>query len=134
MELAPFDFNLTPESIRFKAHRIEWLPFWLYYSGDITSAAFDFGKKMLYLGSFGFLVAARRSERGKNLSRSPVLTEVTLKALGLGVLLESAQILTLSRTPSTTDVLTSVLGAGVGGVAYLLYRELTKPEASHRRI
>lgn len=133
-ELAPFDWDVATESLRRKAARIEWLPFWSYYAADTASAAFDFGKKLLYLGTFGFLVAARREERGKDLARTLLFGEAIGKALGLGLLLESAQLLLASRTPSVTDVLAFGLGAGIGGGAYLFYRTVVDPEILDRQL
>jgi len=128
MELAPFDWSLSLESVRAKGARIEWLPFWSYYATDAASAAFDIGKKLLYLGTFGFLVAARRSERrGDPVSEASPVAEVVATAVGLGVILESAQLLLPSRTPSTTDVLLFGLGAAAGGLGYRLYRKLLMP-------
>ena len=125
LELAPFDWNVSPASIQAKVGRIEWLPFWSYYAADATSAAFDFGKKMLCLGTFGFLVTARRSERrGDNVVKSSLLAEAVVKAVALGVVLESAQLLLRTRTTSTTDVLLFGLGAAMGGLGYRLYRKL----------
>ena len=89
---------------------------------------------MLYLGTFGFLVGARRAERRKDLSKTPLLTEAIVTAFGLGLLLESAQLLLASRTPSITDVLAFGLGAGIGSAAYLFYRTVVDPETLDRRL
>ncbi|MBI2526178.1 MAG: VanZ family protein [Candidatus Rokubacteria bacterium] len=110
-ELTPFDFVLSPGTLQAKLRRVDWIPLGAYFFASSQGALFDLGKKAL-LG--GFLGAAL----GAGGRRAPWAW-----TLGLGVLLEAAQLLELSHVPSTTDALTLAAGAAAGAALLARYRQ-----------
>ena len=101
-ELTPFDVVFSLTTTQTKLSRIDWIPLGSYFYASSQSALFDLGKKIL-LG--GFLGAALRAGG----SRVPWVW-----ALGLGTILEAAQLFQLSHVPSTTDALSMAVGAALG--------------------
>ncbi|OGK79393.1 MAG: hypothetical protein A2X52_22725 [Candidatus Rokubacteria bacterium GWC2_70_16] len=114
-ELTPFDFALSLDTAQAKLRRVDWIPLGAYFYASSQSALFDLGKKVL-LG--GFLGAAL----GAGGRRAPWAW-----GLGLGALLEAAQLVQRSHVPSTTDALSIAAGAWVG--AALLERYRPRPAA-----
>ncbi|MEK7445348.1 MAG: hypothetical protein AABZ70_10875, partial [candidate division NC10 bacterium] len=81
-----------------------------YFYASSQSALFDLGKKILLGGFFGAALRAGGS-------RAPWVW-----ALGLGTILEAAQLLQRSHVPSTTDVLSMTVGAALGAAILERYR------------
>lgn len=115
-ELALCAWDLPPGAVAGQISRVEWLPLASYYHAQPQSALFDLGRKGLLMGLFGFLVAARRA----TLRRPDRAWTAAAWGLGLGLVLETAQLLQPARTPSTTDVL--VFGAAAWAGASLFAR------------
>jgi glycopeptide antibiotics resistance protein len=111
--LTPFEFRLTDAAIADKLARIEWLPFAAYYYADSQKAGFDLWQKLLCYGLLGFSVAGL--ETGKRWMPLAV-------GLAVGVIIETAQLLTVARSTSVTDVLISGIGGLLGGMIYTRYR------------
>lgn len=115
-ELAPFAWAPSLDAVVGQMSRVEWLPLASYYQAQTQSALLDLGQKGLWLGLFGFLMAARRP--ALRCPKQPWTAAVW--GLGIGGILETLQLLQPSRTASTTDVL--VFGAAAWGGATLCAR------------
>jgi len=120
VELSPFDWIRAADEIPLRIAKIEWLPFSSYYSAEPQAALFDLAKKLLLLGSLGFLIA----QGSRN--RSPGRREALAAGAGLlvGLILEAGQIGLESRNPSLTDVLLFGRAAWAGAVAFERYRRI----------
>jgi len=118
-ELTPFLFAFAPSAIAVQLRRIEWLPLQSYSWADAQSALFDFWKKLLLSGFWGFSFARARGATPSGAAGA---------GIGAGSLMEAAQLFTARRIPSIGDVLILGLGAWIGGIVAQRYREPSRIE------
>ena len=117
-ELSPFDWIRSPDEIRLRLAKIEWLPFSSYYQAEPQAALFDVAKKLLLLGPLGFLTAAAQSSESARKRQ----TLAIFAGLTVGLIFETGQIALQSRTPSVTDVLLFGAACSAGAAIFDRYR------------
>jgi VanZ family protein len=119
-ELTPFTWAVSADAVAAKASRVEWLPMASYYRAEPRRALFDLGKKVFLVCPLGVLAAARRTAVTSPGRRWMAATW----GFGVGIILETFQLLQVSRLPSTTDVLVFGASAWIGAVLFERYRAI----------
>jgi glycopeptide antibiotics resistance protein len=109
----PFDFSDDPPAIARKAAALSWNPL-TRADGRRLSIPDGVQNVMLFVpfGVLGGLACRRRVS-----STARLVAVVTGAGVGLSVLVEAAQILTVDRVASTSDVMTNGLGTVAGVLA-----------------
>ncbi|RMG69153.1 MAG: VanZ family protein [Calditrichaeota bacterium] len=127
--LYPFQFNLTWVNLQARWHQVDWVPF--FTTGGFAPRA-DLVLNILLFIPLGASIALWTSLQGSDrFVRHLVLA--TLTGLGLSILVESVQVLTVNRFPSVNDLITNTLGSGLGFFLFNLVKAAL-PSPAHRWI
>jgi glycopeptide antibiotics resistance protein len=122
----PFTFNLSPQYLAFRMHRINWYPLLPGYSNSL----FDDVQNILLFLPFGFLgwIAVR--------DKTQLWKALALVVMGglLSTFVESLQVLSDTRTPAFSDIVFNTLGAAFGVLAALGTRHYVHSFSQHAEV
>ncbi len=122
----PFSFNLSPDHIAARLHRINWYPLLPGYSNSL----FDDVQNVLLFLPFGFL--GWTAIRDKN-RRWKALAIVGMGS-ALSLFVEAVQVLSDTRTPAFTDLVFNTLGTALGVLGAMVLRRAVHGFAHHAEV